>query len=633
MTFLYKDIIKLKFGLVIIIFVGSIFVIGIQLFPLPSNDFVLPSPKFSGNISLKSAIYQSKISSNLTSTILPLDEIGQLLWALQGITHGPSFRTVPSAGATYPLTIYLIQRLASQLKTGLYSYNPFNHALQPYNPLYNESFLISLLNDKDRETIFRVNTVFIILADYSRTTDRYGYRGIQYVHLEVGHALQNFLLQLVSLELNTWVISNFTSKYMKHSLDTTLEPLLILPVGRMNTSNMILPKIECLKSCNENDLSVEEAIAKRKSTRDYIQGEIPLVTLTDLLYDSTTINFLGGSQKQIDIRCAIGSVEGLSTGQYYYYLQNNSLIQYSSENVQQELKIAALNQQWVETAQLDLILSINTTWINDQINTSYYNKLFMYNIGMIAQNIYLNCAALKLGTVVIGAFYESEVNLCLNLSNSFTPIYIIPVGLTPEFFMESTPFITPLTELARNIGYISFIFFYFTLYSSLPIVRKRLLKKERWIHCILGFIPFFGLIFHFMTIHGYIKSLWEILVFESYLNAFNRIIKDLTTLPVTRYDLGLYLAYLTLFFGILAVIIGIAIAFKLFMKPKTLKLFHKWILFIALTSVNLHILFNGTVFTIKPLLFLFLNILALDFFYVGKLYNEWMVIAKKKVIS
>ena len=632
MTLLFRDTTQLKIGLTVIIFVGSLFIIGVQLFPLPSDDFVLPSPKTSGHLSLKSAIHQSNINPNLTSTNLQLDEIGQLLWALQGITHGPSFRTVPSAGATYPLTIYLIQRSASQLKTGLYSYNPFDHALQPHNS-YNEIFLMSLLNDKDRETFDRVNTVFIILADYSRTTDRYGNRGIQYVHLEVGHALQNFLLQLVSLELKSWVISNYSSVQMKLSLDTSLEPLLLLPVGGENPSNMILSKIKGFKASIENYMSVEEAIAKRKSTRDYIQGDIPLETLTNLLYDSNTIDLVYPYQDHIDIRCSIGAVEGLFPGIYHYYSQNNSLHQYSFEDARKSLKRAALDQQWVETAQLDLILSINTTWIYNQVNTSYFNKLFMYSIGMIAQNIYLNCAALKLGTVVIGAFYESDVRSCMNLSNSFTPIYVIPVGLTPEFFTELAPFITPITELARNLGYYSFIFFYCTLYTALPIVKKRLLKKERWIHCTLGFIPFFCLIFHFMIIHGYIKSLWGIFSFESHLNALVGIIKHLITIPTTRYDLGLLLAYLTLFFGILAIITGTAIALRLFMKPKTLKLIHKWVLFIALMCVNLHVLLNGTVFAIKPLLFLFLNILALNFYYLGKLYTEWTVIANKKAPS
>ena len=57
----------------------------------------------------------------------------------------------------------------------------------------------------------------------------------------------------------------------------------------------------------------------------------------------------------------------------------------------------------------------------------------MINVGMMAQNIYLKCAAYNLGTVTVGAFYENDVSTVIDLPSGFKPIYIMPIGLTSEF--------------------------------------------------------------------------------------------------------------------------------------------------------------------------------------------------------
>ena len=48
--------------------------------------------------------------------------------------------------------------------------------------------------------------------------------------------------------------------------------------------------------------------------------------------------------------------------------------------------------------------------------------------GHAAQNVYLQAVALDLGTVVIGAFNDSEVAKIVNVSEQGNPLYIMPVG-------------------------------------------------------------------------------------------------------------------------------------------------------------------------------------------------------------
>ncbi|MFX0173173.1 MAG: SagB/ThcOx family dehydrogenase [Candidatus Hodarchaeota archaeon] len=609
-----NSFLKLKFILLVGIFIGSTFFLIFELIPVDKDTIRLPLPRKKGTMPLSSAIYQTRQSSNLKDSIIEINNISQLLWALQGITHGPQFRTVPSAGATYPLEIFILQRKNSSLEEGCYSYIPRENMLKPIARSYNFTLLLSALLNEDRESVSNVSTVFFILADYSRTTDIYGNRGKQYVHLEIGHAIQNFLLQSTSLNLSTRVITNFTSQKIQEFFNTNLDPLVIFPVGQNRDSNSVMLSIDSLNEADTDEISVEEAILRRKSVRDYQTGTIPLSVVLDLLRDSTQILHISGNKSQIDFYIVAGAIENLTQGLYHYLLENHSLIQLIQGELRNSLKKATLNQQWVESAQLDVIISLNDTWVSQQSDPTFFRRLKMHYIGMLAQNIYLKCASLNLGTVVVGAFYETEVIKALDTPSSLTPIYIMPIGLTAAYFEEPTGITPPLTEMARNVGLLLYIFFYFSLYLSLPTLKRYLKKKIRWIHCISGIIPLIGVIFHFMIIHGFVSNLWDFINILSYLNAFIYFLIDILTPPMTRYDLGMLLARLSLSLGILATVVGILFAFKLVKQRKTLKRIHKYTIFLTICCAITHNLLNGVIFANKPVLFLLLNILALDLY-------------------
>ena len=203
---------QLIFFFLLVIFTGSLFLLIFEIFPTETDDIYFPPPDLEGHLPLSTAIHQSKPSRDLRNFIIANKSISQLMWALQGITHGPRFRTVPSAGATYPLEIFIVSNGTSALRKGYYNYVPQEHQLRTVSSSYDLTILLSALFGEDREAVSNVSTIFFVLADYTRTTNRYGNKGVQYVHLEVGHAIQNFLLQLVSLNLNTQVITKFYSQ-------------------------------------------------------------------------------------------------------------------------------------------------------------------------------------------------------------------------------------------------------------------------------------------------------------------------------------------------------------------------------------------------------------------------------------
>ena len=622
---------QLIFIFLAVVFVSSLTLLVFETVPIPMDEELLPSPDLRGHLPLSSAINQTKMSQDLRNHTVENKDISQILWALQGITHGPSFRTVPSAGATYPLEIFIVHTGTSTLNRGCYSYNNQEHQLSYISSSYNTTLLLSAFTGQDLEAVSNVSTIFLILADYSRTTDRYGTRGIQYVHLEVGHAIQNFLLQLTSLNLNSRVIANFSSQKIQNFLDTTLEPLAVLPVGISGGTHSNHIKFKVLGSSNSEETTVEEAIAKRKSIRDYLSGSIPISVVLDILQDSVIFPNIT-DKSQLDIRVVVGEITDLTNGSYIFNLENDSLIQLSQGDFRNSLRIAGLNQSWIETAQLDIAISVNTIWINQQADPNYYHRTMMYMIGMFAQNVYLKCASHGLGTVVIGALYESDTRQVVDIPNSYTPIYIMPIGLTPEFFEEPIGPYLPLTDLARICGLLSYIPFYICLYLSLPMLRRRMGNKMRWLHCIVGSIPLVGVFFHFMVMHGHIQNLWGFLSVNSYFNAVINYIRDIS-IPTTRYDLGMLLANLLIPLGTIVIITGLLFAFKLIKQRKAMRTIHKYIVFVAIAFAIIHNSLNGTFFANNPIIFVLLNILAIDLYFILYFSSDLMKIIQKKKIS
>jgi SagB-type dehydrogenase family enzyme len=632
---------QLRMLFLVFIFIGSLIFLFFELIPIQIYSESLPPPDLKGHLPLSSAIQKLRQSEDLRNHVLNIKEISQLLWAVQGITHGPGHRTVPSAGATYPLEIYVIHNGSTTLKKGVYNYIPDSHQLNNVSYVQNTSMLLSSLTGKDQDAVSNVSTTFLILADYSRTTQRYNsyhplydYRGIQYVHLEVGHAVQNFLLQLTSLNLKSRVIANFTSQQIKSFLDTTLDPMAVLPVGINENMDSLLITAKKLVLDNQEGLTVEQAIAKRKSVRDYQDGKIPLSVISDLLNDSMRIPQIWEANSHLDFRLVAGEIDGLQNGVYEYFLENNSLIQLLEGDFRQDLREAGLNQIWIETAQLNIVISGDTNWINQQSNPILYHRIMMYKIGMIAQNIYLKSASHRLGTVVVGAFYEGSTSLVVDTPDTYTPIYIIPIGLTPEFFLEPAITQIPLTELARISGLYSYIPLYISLYLSLPIIKRRMTRKMRWIHCISGTITFFGALFHFMTLHGHIRGFWDFLNLNSYYTAFQFSLSTLLSLPTTRYNIGMFVAVVTIVLGTITAVTGFSVGLKFVKKRKLTRNIHKYSIFLTIGLMMLHALLNGTIFAPKPFVFLLLNILALDLyliiFYSPEFYKT---IQKNEILS
>jgi SagB-type dehydrogenase family enzyme len=191
----------------------------------------LPEPIYQSETSVEEAIKSRRSVRAYKEGPLSLQQLSQMLWAAQGITSGGGYRTAPSAGALYPLEVYVVVGDVSDLSAGVYKYHPQRHGITQ-----------EVKGDKRRALaqasvmqswMAKAPAMLVITGIYQRTTVKYGARGKRYVHMEVGHAAQNIYLQAVSLNLGTVMVGAFVDTVVKTilTLKKAEEPLAILPVG------------------------------------------------------------------------------------------------------------------------------------------------------------------------------------------------------------------------------------------------------------------------------------------------------------------------------------------------------------------------------------------------------------------
>jgi SagB-type dehydrogenase family enzyme len=198
-----------------------------------TRHVTLPVPRDDGEVSLEHALRHRRSIREFARGALTLAEIGQLLWAAQGVNHPTGLRTAPSAGALYPLVSYLVTGEVSSLTPGAYRYAPNQHALAMVGEGDRRAALSTAA--LGQSWIADAPAVLVLAAVYRRTTGKYGPRGERYVHIEIGHAAQNVYLQALALGLGTIEVGAFDDRAVKTALALPgdQDPLAIMPIGRI----------------------------------------------------------------------------------------------------------------------------------------------------------------------------------------------------------------------------------------------------------------------------------------------------------------------------------------------------------------------------------------------------------------
>ena len=193
----------------------------------PEGEVIsLPAPRLTGEMSLEEAIARRRSVRRFLDRPLSIEQLSQLAWSVQGITDKErGFRSAPSAGALYPLEVYFVTAEAT------YHHLPARHAFEVHLRGDRRGALAQAALGQPYVRTAAVDVV--VTAVYRRTAAKYGRRAERYVHIEVGHAAQNLLLQATALGLAHVPVGAFHDEEVGRVLELPADhaPLYILCVG------------------------------------------------------------------------------------------------------------------------------------------------------------------------------------------------------------------------------------------------------------------------------------------------------------------------------------------------------------------------------------------------------------------
>lgn len=194
----------------------------------PSSVVELPRPT-DGTLSFEVTLRRRRSAREFAVDLLTVAEIGQLLWAAQGVTIDWGGRTAPSAGALYPLELYAVTPSRAM------RYVPDGHRAEITIERDLRSDLMTAA--LDQEAVGRAPLVIAVVVVPARTAAEYGDRAARYVDLEAGHAAQNVLLQAVTMGLTAVPIGAFDDEAVGSVLQLPdgEEPRYLLAVGHPRT--------------------------------------------------------------------------------------------------------------------------------------------------------------------------------------------------------------------------------------------------------------------------------------------------------------------------------------------------------------------------------------------------------------
>ncbi len=188
----------------------------------------------------------------------------------------------------------------------------------------------------------------------------------------------------------------------------------------------------------KGEVSLEEVIGQRRSIRHFTSEPLSRLQLSQILWAAqgitdTSLKYRAvpsaGATFPLEILVACGkkAIEEIDDGVYHYNIENHSLTQHHQGDVRVELAEAALDQEFIYKAPVDIIIC--AVYSRTLMHYGDRGERYVHiEVGHAGQNIYLQATAIGLATVAIGAFYDEQVREVLRLDKQYQPLYIMPVG-------------------------------------------------------------------------------------------------------------------------------------------------------------------------------------------------------------
>jgi nitroreductase len=216
---------------------------------------------------------------------------------------------------------------------------------------------------------------------------------------------------------------------MKHlailvAASLALLAVLVCPAQDAAASAKIDPKAESVAlpaPAKTGGMPLMQALAERKTIRDYKPGELDAATLSEILYAANGVNRPDGKRT---IPTAMNKQDlevyvALPGAAYHYDEKENKLVRIDAGDFRADL---IMNKSMANNAACILVYASDSTKFPNDI------KYPAIHVGEASQDVYLYCASKGLGTVSLGMYDENGVRKVFKLDGKMTVILAQAVG-------------------------------------------------------------------------------------------------------------------------------------------------------------------------------------------------------------
>jgi SagB-type dehydrogenase family enzyme len=424
------------------------------------RDLVLP--KAEGETALQGGLRRNPVELNIAG-------LAGLLFMAYGFTsqvdYGNevfSYRSAPSAGALYPVDIYLAARDVAGLEDGLYHYSIIDFSLTRLR--------------RGRPPDGTPSPALILTAVFFRSAWKYGERAFRYCLLDAGHVVENLMATGPVIGLNPVYDADFDDRCLAAYLGVDPAREAPLAVVRLEGHERVgdrdvCPEIEetAVKAAptapheelyelivDVADMTAVPLLGSKRIVGNYGGAEIglpgpdrtmgaestwaqllrnrrsrrnfrPRTVLQNQLARLLELLTGPGLRPIVDIGVVLNEIQDLSDGFYRWTYGASSINLHKGGFIGPALAQAALNQDWVGRANIILILSADLAELENQCGPRVLRTAYL-DAGRIGQRAYLAAELMGWGCCGVGAFFDEEVHRLLDLGPGEDPLYLLPVG-------------------------------------------------------------------------------------------------------------------------------------------------------------------------------------------------------------
>ena len=177
-------------------------------------------------------------------------------------------------------------------------------------------------------------------------------------------------------------------------------------------------------------------MVSRRSSRNFVPLEIQgdsFKNLLALLSAAITGSLSMGPpvERHLSIGFVAGAIEGVAPGFYLLDPQARQYALVSPGQLSTPMAAVCLNQDWLKNAGVHFLFMLNPGYLDETCGPRGY-RYAMIQAGFLGQMIYLGATALGLGACGIGAIYDDEAEVLLDLGNGSGLGYLVAAGIVKK---------------------------------------------------------------------------------------------------------------------------------------------------------------------------------------------------------